>query len=54
MNDLAIAAFFALCWAVVLTGLHFSWLHALVLTGTMVVAACAAGWWFVVKPKGQP
>lgn len=36
-TDLAMAAFFALCWSVVLAGLHFSWLYALVLTGVIII-----------------
>ena len=51
-TDLAIAAFLLTCWAIVFVGLEFSAVHALVLTG-LIILSLAAGAWFFVNPKGE-
>lgn len=53
-DDLIIASFFALCWSVVLTGLHFSWEYALVLTGVILVTIfVGAGVFLVYRSENE-
>jgi hypothetical protein len=50
--DLAIAAFLLTCWAIVFVGLEFSAVHALVLTG-LIILSLAAGALFFLNRKGE-